>query len=404
MSKKSINSFFLIMVISLVGNFCADYALLWYAISFFKNQESSYFSNPVSLFYVGQALGAILLAPIISVLYDRFNRKFASIGLDIFYAGFLVLAFSLYKMQLLHGMALFSLAMVLSALALVHRSSVALAAIKEHPSSTNEDVAKFVAAITFAHMVGAGISGAVYSFVGFTGCMAIGIATFIPAITSYFLVFKNSKAPKSSGNFFSEMGRAAHFLRGNKVILKIALSLGIFNIVGALIPAFLGVSMNETFGVENPWFGVAIAVGLGVGIFCTKKFANFSQGQRVNRVILYSLIPTLGLMFVSSKFDHWLVFLALYIFACMGSAYRNVSTGILRVKLIPKDLIGRINTIYTSILFSGQVIGSFLIIPRLKQDISQGALLACVAIAAAMIFSFIFLPNKLVQEVEEVKS
>jgi len=91
----------------------------------------------------------------------------------------------------------------------------------------------------------------------------------------------------------------------------------------------------------------------------------------------------------------------MFLLSCVGSAARNVSTGSLRVARVPKALIGRVNTVYSSLLYVGQTIGGFVVIKAVQNDFEMAiwSILAC--FVAASFVSYTLLPQERVSAVLE---
>ena len=90
--ERSFNWFLGLLIVSLVGNACADFAVLWHCVGKIAGGESgATASRFVTAFYVGQAAGAIGLAPVLSAWVDRRGRRLSSIALDATYACVLAL-------------------------------------------------------------------------------------------------------------------------------------------------------------------------------------------------------------------------------------------------------------------------------------------------------------------------
>ena len=143
-------------------------------------------------------------------------------------------------------------------------------AIKKHAA---EHGGRYLA-LTFALSNGAGIalSGIVFSLVGFYGSMLIGVITFLPIIFLYLYLFDESKddATSQSIPWGTALLDSFRFLYRDRVLLKFGLTLGIFNVVGALFPAFLKLEINNSINHADYLTAPILAGGLFLATFFYK--------------------------------------------------------------------------------------------------------------------------------------
>lgn len=401
--EKKYKWFFIAMILSLVGNACADYALLWYAITKFGIGKTINLDNSVSFFYVGQAIGVVFLSPLLAVLFDKHSKRNSSIILDISYGVLLGAAILLYQNNLLNEITIFILAIITTGLTALHRSSVAFAAIKMISTESNNYIAHYVSIVALSTMFGAATSGVLYQYLEFNGCMLFAMITFIPAIISYLKVFKgenyHGQNVEKKIPLFRQFVEGFHFLVKDRVLFVSCITIAIFNITGSLIPVILGFNLKLTFGDQNPYFGPIIALGLGGGLVFNKYFAKVCGEVKLRVVSPITLIPIV-IFFVVLYFSHsYIVAVILYFVACIGSAFRNISTGLLRVKRISSDRIGRVNTIYTAFLFVGQALGGLILVPMFqKYDLYTPLIISIGVTVLSISLSLLFLPKGKLKE------
>jgi len=397
-TKTKPSVFFLTsLLVSLVGNAISDYAIMWYAISEFNLTPSSLARNSVSLFYIGQAIGVIFLAPVLAVIFDRHSKRIASITVDSSYAFVLIGVAATYKLELLSPSVILIATVLLKGLSTLHLSSVVLSAIKEMSSSENKNrlITNYVATITISTAVGAGISGIVYKSLGFVPCMMTGVITFIPALYCYFRIFpaKKIQLPQVDRNLLKEYKEGYSYLFKDKILTGTVLSIAAFNIVGSLFPAMLGISLDATYPGNSQLFSIIIGFGLLIGVSLKNIFERESLKVGVRFIVPLSLLPCIIAGVIAFFFPHPMAFAALYILACCGSSFRNFVTGSLRVNRVEQSMMGRVNSVYMVILFSGQALGGLLVIPLFQRDIQNGLLLTIGICILAASISLMALPR-----------
>ena len=148
--ERHFNWFLGLLIVSLVGNACADFAVLWYCVAKLSaGGADTGTSQFVTAFYSGQAVGAIFFAPVLSAWVDRHGRRFSSVALDATYALVLTAMLVANATGLLTPLVLFPFGAVTASLGALHRGAIGYGAVKvvsEHLNLTKL-VAKFNAAI-----------------------------------------------------------------------------------------------------------------------------------------------------------------------------------------------------------------------------------------------------------------
>lgn len=397
--EKLLNRFLIYMVFSLIGNAIADYALLWYAISKFDLTSKAIGSNnSISFFYIGQAIGVVLVAPYVSVIFDKYKKHLSATVLDLIYGALLLSALFLFQFKSLNSIAVFILSMLMMGISVVHRSSVAFSVLKfiDNGKSSSSS-SKLVVALTFSNMVGAALSGVVYNFSGFIFCMLLGIVTFIPSLFLYSKVFKNdpneTKINSSKINSTNGLYDSWKLFKKDKILLGLAISIGVFNIAGALIPAMLGLSIKNTIGEGSIFFSLIIGFGLMLGIILKKSLSSLGMRSKVSNLVPFSVLPVTILAILSGFYSDLYMFSILYFFACIGSSFRNYATAQLRNRRIHFDYTGRVNTLYTVFLAVGQIIGGLFVIPQFQQDFEKGSFLVASVFIVSILLALFLLPR-----------
>ncbi len=396
--EKEVNLFLGFLVFTLIGNICADYALLWYGLSLISNQASPANNHMLTYFYVGQAIGVVVLAPILSVFFDRLAKLKAALLLDGLYVVLLILMMIFFKMGVFSSSQVFIFSAFTSAVAIVHRSSIAFAAIQKmsEESGLTGIVPKFMIALNLPFLIGTALSGFVFQYFGFSGCMLIGMATFIPMPIIYLKIFKTGNVTHKieKNNFINELKTGIKTLGKDPLLLWTALSIATVNIASAVLPAIVGFYFLKAYPNRTDYASLVLSFSTLVGILLTKNIGRHSKFWSTRFLVPYSvLIPSIGLifcLFFSSPF--WIA--GVFLFSCIGAAIRSVSSGSIRVKRVSKKEMGRVNTIYSALLYIGQSIGGVFIVSAMQNNISQGIFLILGSYGFGSILSLVFLPKE----------
>lgn len=398
LENRDINAFLGLMVFSSVGNVCADFALLWYGLSLLNPGD-----NTLTYFYIGQAVGVIALSPAMAVFFDRLPRFVSSVALDVSYAALLIVMAALFRSDSLTPPLIFIFSMLTAALSILHKSSVGFAAVQKlsEISGVTDIVARFVASLNIPYLVGSALSGVLYHWIGFEGCMAVGVATFLPMPFLYWRVFAGEAPPERNPGqgFFDDFRSGIETLRKDPLLYGTALSVSTLNIASAVLPAIVGFSFLQRFPGRTDYASLALSASMLTGILLTKKIGNAAQPLPVRLIVPLSILPAGAALLACLWIRDPFLVAAMFMLSCLGSAARNVSSGSLRVSRVPKALIGRVNTVYTSLLHGGQLIGGFVIVKAVQNDFSVAvvSILACFVGASAV--SLVLLPRTPLSEV-----
>ena len=396
--KKMIKTFLSLSILSSVGNSCANWALFFYALDKVGFGSQSGLST-ASLFYIGLGIGKMILAPCLGTFFDKFPKKKMSILIDGSYALLLIVTALLFYQGLLNDTLFLVITILVHAFSQVHVQSIGFSAIKKHaPKEGGRHLA-----LMFALSNGAGIavSGITFSLVGFYGSMAIGVLTFIPIIFFYPLLFDdNEKAPSSQREMglFPTLADSFKFLVKDKVLIKIALVVGVSNVVAALFPAFLKLQINKTF-LDNDYLTAPILAG---GLFLIalfyKKMDSASSDLRGKVAFSIGFLPIL----VGTLLAYWMPSIItlsiLYVTACFGSGWKNIITANLRNKRVPSEKISSVNTLFGTYISLGTLLGGLFVIPIVEKDIEQGLLVAIGFIGLSILLSALLLPKESIRE------
>lgn len=397
LTEKDARLFLGVMIVSLIGNVCADYALLWYGLSLLVPGD-----NTLTSFYVGQGVGAVVLSPLLAVLFDRFPRFAASVALDALYAALLAAMAALFILDLLSTPLIFVFSMLTAALSLLHKSSVGFAAVQRmsEASGVTDVVSRFIAALNIPFLVGSALSGVVYHYLGFIGCMVIGILTFLPTPFIYYRVFGPGEAAPDDRphDFLRDLKQGISALQSDRILYGMAMSVATLNVASAVLPSVVGFAFLKAFPGRTDYASAAISLSILGGILLTKRVGEASKSWPMRAVVPLSFVPAALMLVICVFYSDPFVMAAMFLLACIGSAARNVSSGSLRVSRVPKALIGRVNTAYSALLYAGQAFGGFVIVKAVQNDLSTAALSILACFAAASAVSFLLLPSTRVAE------
>ena len=400
--KKLMKKFLPLSVLSSIGNACADWALFFYALEKvgFGNQLGL---STASLFYIGLGFGKMILAPCIGTFFDKFPKRSMSILIDTCYALLLIIAALLFNQNELNDIAFLIVTILIQAFSQVHIQSVGFSAVKKHASNHG---GRYLA-LMFALSNGAGIalSGIVFSLVGFYGCMGIGVLTFIPIIFFYPFLFDTEEVTTQShvGLVFS-LVNAFRFLWKDKVLLKFGAVLAIFNIVGALFPAFLKLEVNRSFHGTDYITAPILAGGLFITILFYKKIDIITDKLSGSIAFSIAFLPILLAAGLAYLFPNIITLSILYISACFGSGLRNIVTGNLRNKRVPSEITSGVNSLYGACLNLGPLLGGLFVIPLVENNLKQGLIVATGFVALAFFLSLLFLPKEKVADLLKEKT
>ena len=397
--NKLIKKFLSLSVVSTMGNHCADWALFFYALEKTEFGRDSGLSK-ASLFYIGFGIGRIVLAPLLGVLFDRFSKKYMSIFVDGSYALLLVIASILFGIDRLNDFAFLAITILIHTFSHIHLQSVGFAAVKKHASQYG---GRYLAGM-FALSSGLGIafSGVLFSLIGFYGCMAFAVITFLPILFLYWPLFSKEEPKKSKDSaYFTDFIDSFKFLLKDRILLKFGFILGLFNIVGALFPAYLKLEINSTIKGTDHLSGPILAGGLILAFLFYKKMDIISHKLKGSIAFSMAFLPILLASILAYFLPSIISLTILYLSACFGSGLRNIITANLRTKRIPATKIARVNTVYGTLLNTGPLLGGLFVIPIVEHSIEKGLLIAIGVTGLAFILSFVWLPKQRIDELSK---
>jgi MFS family permease len=410
-TERHFNWFLGLLIVSLVGNACADFAVLWHCVAMIgSGTDSVGASRFVTAFYSGQAIGAILLAPFLSAWIDRHARRISSVVLDVTYALVLGLMLAANVFGVLSPVLLFPFGAVTASLGALHRGAIGYGAVKvlsEHLNLTKL-VAKFNAAIFTTNLLGSLISGLLYRQLGLNGCLVLAIATFLPMPFIYFKLFPkealhSSMAPERR-QIFSEVKAGLSFIIGDRRLWVNSLVVAIWNVASNIFPGIVGIAFQKSYPGRTDLASIAVSIAILAGVFSFRPIEKIAKGFSLNRIMFYALSPAILALTICAVSSSPFAMALAFMLHCMGAALVNIASGSLRVASVPKSLIGRVNTAHSALVSLGQVFGSVVLIPVLSTSVASGAAMILVAYAISAGLAFILFPSvQLSHAIGEVK-
>ena len=395
---KTLHFYLGILLISLVGNSCADFAILWLAADLVNNASFSG-KDLMIAFYCGQAVGFIFLAPVLSSKVDRINKFKASVLIDggqIFLYATLLL---LFKYELLNFVVIILYSILMASLSSLHRNAITFSVLGKISEYIQIDIItkKFFYVFNFTLLFGIVASSICFEYLGFDGCLYFAIFTFLPMFFIYFKLFDKSGKPEISKSKFQLFG-AYKKLISNLAVLHSAIAVSIAYVPGAIYPGIV-----TLFMAENPDLREYIPEFLSLGIVIGTIFIPIAN--KVSQYLPYSWAMLLG-------FSPAVVSVLIYLYNsnptfigisfalnCIGFSFSNVFTLQLRLKTIGKDEVGAINTSYYGVMCVGQIIGSLIVLPQIKVNPSIAANIIVISFIIASGYFFYMTPKKIVNDI-----
>jgi hypothetical protein len=384
---KNYNLFLITLLVSMIGNSAADFAILWEAVAAKGNTDTT-----ISLmtFYVAQAVGAIILAPLLAIWIDRTSKYRAAMTLDLAYIGLMVtVALAYYKFGLNSFVALF-FGFLSSGIGMAHRSGIAGIVVRmaSSNSSANSAVSRYTTCLNYVSLAGTAISGFVYSYLGFVGTLIFAGLTFLPIALVYRHIFipdsQNIIATDHKNNFdyWGDFKSAWQFYFQDKVLSRTMFAVAVLNVGSALFPAIVVYALNIGFPGRTDIPSLTIAAAIFVGTMIIGPFGRVADSFKLRDTFIWSVLPALSCLVAGVVLETPLFYVVGFFMGCFGSALRNTMTGILRVNRVPANMIARVTTINISLLSAGQAIGALLIAPNLKENLTSSV---WVVIGSAML-------------------
>jgi MFS family permease len=397
--ERHFNWFIVLLIFSLVGNACADFAVLWHCVARISGgQLSNGTSHFVTSFYAGQALGAILLAPFLAVWVDRHGRRFSSVALDVVYAIVLLLMLISNELHILSPEWLLPFGAVTAALGSLHRGAIGYGAIKMvgEQLRMTKLVAKFHAAVYTTNLLGVLMSGFLYKSIGLNGCLLVAIATFFPMPFIYFKLFKRESpaaVPTVHDPILTEIKAGFSFISADRRLWVNTLVSAVWNIASNIFPGLVAIAFQKSFPGRTDYGSIAVSVAILTGVISFAPMERVAKYFSLKCTTFYALSPSIiVLAFCVLSASPYLIALA-FALHCAGGALINITSGALRVSSVPKPFIGRVNTAHFAMVSLGQVVGSLTLVPMMSTSIAWGAGMILLTYILAVYLGFVLFPK-----------
>lgn len=186
------------------------------------------------------------------------------------------------------------------------------------------------------------------------------------------------------------------WLRGHRTVLQLAILLGLMNALSLMTVTVLILFSQEILGLNAAQHGLLLtagaAGGVAGGLICPRIAARWGQRQS-----LMIALPVFALSFVviGLASSPWIVALALFT-EMFAALLWNVVTVSYRQRLIPDDLLGRVNSLYRffgwGMMPFGALLGGWIVAaaaPDLGRDVALRLpyLLAAMGMGAIWLYS-----------------
>lgn len=176
---------------------------------------------------------------------------------------------------------------------------------------------------------------------------AVDAATFAIAAWFLYLVTLSPRAkielPKG---FFAQLLEGITWMRGNPLILRLAIVLGGLNFLTMMSATILVLLSQELMGLSAAGFGILLtagALGAVAGGMIGPHIASYLGAQKT--VLAAFMIFPIPFIILALTSNPYIAGLALFAEMFAGMTW-NVVTVSLRQRLIPDNLLGRVNSIY----------------------------------------------------------
>jgi MFS family permease len=346
--------------ISLVGNSLTAIALPWFAL---ETTGSAAKTGLVASFV---ALPAILAGVFGGTLVDRVGFKRTSVISDIVSGlgvALIPLLYSTVGLPFWQLLALVFLGALLDIPGMTARRSL-LPELADLGRIKLERVnAAFESITNLSLLLGPPIAGILIGFVGASQVLWIDTATFVVSATLVAVAIPSSIVAgrgAATGRYVSEMLAGFRFLRRDSVLLALAVSLGLTNMLGApFYSVMLPVFAERTYG-DATYLGVLVGAS-GAGAFLGATVYGWFGHRFPRRTVWLTA-------FLLSPVEFWIVaihpplavILAVFVFAGIWIGGVNPLLVTVRHERIPPALRGRIFSTFSAIATIATPIGTFI--------------------------------------------
>lgn len=195
---------------------------------------------------------------------------------------------------------------------------------------------------------------------------AIDAVTFAIAAWCVWLIAMPARvAPKMPDGFWLQMREGMAWIYAHKLILRLAIMLGVLNMLTMITLTVLILFSQEVLGLSAASYGILLTAGAagGVlgGLFAPRIVARIGGDASVKIALLFYPLINIAIFLTSNPY---VVAVALF-FEMFAAILWNVVTVSLRQRTIPDALLGRVNSIYRffgwGMMPVGAMIGGILV-------------------------------------------
>ena len=190
---------------------------------------------------------------------------------------------------------------------------------------------------------------------------AVDAVTFAMAAWCVWLIaMPPHKAPKLPNGFWPQMKEGIVWIYAHKLILRLAIMLGVLNMLHMIALTILVLFSQEVLGLGAAGHGLLLTAGAagGVigGLIAPRIVARIGADTSVKIALLIFPLPYLAIAMTSNAY---VVGAALFI-EMFAAIMWNVVTVSLRQRVIPDALLGRVNSIYRFFGWGTMPIGALI--------------------------------------------
>lgn len=195
---------------------------------------------------------------------------------------------------------------------------------------------------------------------------AIDAVTFAVAAWCVWLIAMPARvAPKMPNSFWLQMREGMTWIYAHKLILRLAIMLGILNMLTMITLTVLVLFSQEVLGLSAAGHGILLTAGAagGVlgGLIAPRIVAYIGGDASVKIALLFYPLVNIAIYLTSNPY----VVAAALFFEMLAAILWNVVTVSLRQRTIPDALLGRVNSIYRffgwGMMPVGALIGGILV-------------------------------------------
>lgn len=347
-------------VISVTGNMLSLIALPWFVL---ETTGSAALTGLVGFFF---ALPAFVAGVFGGTLVDRVGYKRMSIISDVISGVGVAVVPLLYQTI---GLAFWQLAAFVFLGALLdvpgmtaRRSMIPelskLGGIRLERTNSAFESIQYVSLL-----LGPPLAGLLIAWIGASNVLWINAATFVVSASIVAAAVPSAPArhdPTSSTGYFSEMIAGLRFLRADRVLIALAISLAITNFLGSsLFSVLLPVYVQDTYGQATALGAMGAAFGIGA---LAGSAAYGAFGHRLSRRLIWIVgFMTTPLALWMLTATSWLpAIISVMVISAFFSGPINPMMVTIRHERIPEGLRGRVFSTYSAIALGISPFGMLL--------------------------------------------